>query len=152
MVDTSPLRRKGKWPPPGHHGTSAALTIRCCRTRPHPNRGPLLGPLAQPVPPRRGLVHRPAQARGVRRLDREHLPAREGGLDLLSRCAPDQPPPPARAEAQQQHGGPRVGKRTDTSPQGKTLFGVQPLGAADVEEEVERPQVADSSRVTSPTT
>jgi hypothetical protein len=31
---------------------------------------------------------------GVRQLDGGHLPAREGGLDLLSRCAPDRPPLP----------------------------------------------------------
>jgi len=113
----------------------------------------VLGPSAQPVPPRRGLVHRPAQAGGVRRLDREHLPAREGGFDLLLRCASDQRPPPARAEAQQQQCGPGAGQLRDTFPLGQTLSGVQTLEAADVEEEVERPpRWADGSRVTSPTT
>src|ERR1700748_2780179 len=59
-----------------------------------------LGLPARPVPPRGGLVHRPAQARGVGLLGCEHLPAREGGLDLLLRCAFDPPPPPTPAEAQ----------------------------------------------------
>ena len=100
---------------------------------------------AQPVPLRRGLVHRPTQARGVRRLDREHSPAREGGLDLLLRCAFDQPPPPARAEAQQQQGGPRVGKRADPFRLRQTLPGVQALEAADVKEEAERPQAGTAA-------
>jgi len=38
---------------------------------------------AQPVPPGRGPVHRPAQARRVGRLGREHLPSPESGFDLL---------------------------------------------------------------------
>ena len=101
----------------------------------------VLGLPAQPVPPRGGLVHRPAQARGVGGLGCEHLPAREGGLDLLLRCAFDQPPPSARAEAEQQQGGPGVGQGRDTVSLGVTLSGVQTLEAADVEEEIERPQV-----------
>ena len=105
----------------------------------------VLGRSAQPVPSRRGLVHRPAQARGVRRLDREHSPAREGGLDLLLRCAFDQPPPPARAEAQHQHCGPGVGQRGDTFALGQALPGVQALDAADVKEEAERPQAGTAA-------
>ncbi len=60
----------------------------------------VLGLSAQPVPLRRGLVHRPAQPCGVRGLDREHLPVRECGLNLCLGHPTHEGPYPAGSQGQ----------------------------------------------------
>ena len=78
--------------------------------------GVVLGPLAQPVPLRRGLVHRPAQPCGVRGLGREHLPLRERGLDLRLGHPAHERPHPAGSEGEHQHGGPGLASAETPRP------------------------------------
>jgi len=103
-----------------------------------------LGLTAKPVPLRRGPRERPPQPRRVRGLDREHLPAREGGLDLRPGHAAYDGPHARRLELEHQQRRTGVGKRTDTPTRGNTLLGAQVLEAAGVQEEVERAKVCAS--------
>ena len=89
---------------------------------------------------RRGLVHRPAQGRGVCRLTASiSQPAK-----AVSTSSRDAPPASHRHRLGPKASSSNVAQglaSAETPPLGETLFGIQTLEAADVKEEVERPQV-----------
>src|SRR3954454_1891607 len=100
----------------------------------------VLGRSAQPIPPRPSLRKRPPQAAGLSGLDREHVPARECGLDFRPRYATDEGTRTGGLKGEHQQCGTRIGKRGDTTALSDTLLRAQALETADVKKEIEHAQ------------
>src|SRR5690625_1288160 len=95
----------------------------------------------EPVPFRCGVLHRPAQAGGVRAFNRDELPLPECGADLLRCDTLNEPPIPRRIEGQQQHIGPAgCGKCCHTAAFRGLLLRIEPLKTANIDEQIEYAQ------------